>query len=69
MDILSYILIGLLSGLMGIALLVLGYKVFDYLTPRWEIHEIFLKGYVSNGGIVIAAFLLGLSFIIANAIT
>jgi hypothetical protein len=47
--------------------LVLGYKLFDWATPRWDAHEIFGNGYISNGGIVIGCFLLGLAIVIASA--
>jgi hypothetical protein len=45
---------------------MVGYKVFDLLTPKWKTHEIFGQGHLSNGGLVVAAFLLGLAIVIAS---
>lgn len=66
MSMTSFLLTNLLNGLLAIALLMLGYKVFDWLTPNWDTHEIFGNGYVSNGGLVVGCFLLGLAIVIAS---
>jgi putative membrane protein len=66
MSMTNFLLTNLLNGLIAIVLLMIGYKVFDWLTPRWDTHEIFGQGFVSNGGIVVAAFLLGLAIVIAS---
>ena len=62
----TFLATNLLNGLLAIALLMAGYKVFDLLTPKWKTHEIFGQGHVSNGGLVVAAFLLGLAIVIAS---
>ena len=61
-----FLLTNLLNGLLAIGLLMAGYKIFDLLTPKWDTHEIFGKGYLSNGGLVVASFLLGLAIVIAS---
>jgi uncharacterized membrane protein YjfL (UPF0719 family) len=61
----NFILVNLLNGLMAISLLLIGYTLFDILTPKWDFKDVFEKGYISNGGLVIGAFLIGLSIIIA----
>lgn len=66
MDMSAFLLANLLNGLLGLALLVLGFKALDWATPRWKFNEIFGNGYISNGGIVIGCFLLGLAIVIAS---
>jgi putative membrane protein len=66
MDMSAFLLANVLNGLLGLVLLALGYKVFDLITPRWQFHEIFGNGHISNGGIVIGCFLLGLAIVIAS---
>ena len=56
------------NGLLGIIFLVIGYKLFDWCTPNWNFKDAFTKDKVSNGGIVISAFLLGLSYIVSTAV-
>lgn len=63
MNVKLFLLTNLLSGIMGIVLLIVGYKAFDLLTPRWNFYEIFQKHPLS-GAIVISAFIVGLSAII-----
>lgn len=65
MDISAFLLTNVLNGLIGILLLVGGYKIFDWLTPKWKFHEIFGNSYLSNGGLVVSAFLLSLALVIA----
>lgn len=65
MTMFNFILVNLLNGLMAISLLLIGYTLFDFLTPNWDFKDVFKKGYISNGGLVIGAFLIGLSIIIA----
>lgn len=52
-----------LNGLLGLVFLLGGYVVFDLITP-WEFGKIFEKGELTNGGVVIAAFLLSLALVI-----
>lgn len=54
-------------GLLGIVLLILGFKVFEWLTPRLNVEQELAKGNVAVG-IVVAAALLGISLIVVRAI-
>lgn len=64
MDLQVYLLSCLFSTLIGIGGLLLGYKVFDWITPKWDFRDAFTGDSLSNAGIVIAAFFIGLSIII-----
>ena len=66
MNITAFLTANIINGLLGVALLVLGYKAFDLLTPKWDFHKAFNNNdTVTNAGLVIAAFLIGLSLVIA----
>lgn len=68
MSMLLYLLTNLLNGLMGMGLLLLGYKVFDWITGNeWDFTKVFREKGVSGGSIIVAAFIIGLSWIIGNA--
>lgn len=54
-----------LNGLMAMAMLLLGYFIFDKLTPGWNFDEVFATKGVSGGAVIVAAFMLGLSLVIA----
>lgn len=54
-------------GLLGIALLAIGFKVFEWITPKLNVEEELGKGNVAVG-IVIAAVVLGTSLIVVRAI-
>jgi putative membrane protein len=54
-------------GLLGIALLALGFKVFEWITPRLKVEEELTKGNVAVG-IAVGSLLLGISLIIVRAI-
>jgi putative membrane protein len=55
-----------LFGMLGIALLFLGYKVFDWLTPHLHIEKELAEKNVAVA-IVIATMLIGLSIIVAKS--
>lgn len=57
----------LIFGLLGILLAVLGFKIFDWLTPGKMQEEIFHKGNIA-AAILAGAFLIGICIIIARAI-
>ena len=57
----------LIFGCLGIGLLVLGYFVFDILVKKVDFSEELKKGNVSVA-VVVAAFLLGLSYIVAHVV-
>lgn len=54
-------------GLLGIALLAIGFKVFEWVTPKLHVEEELGKGNVAVG-IVVAAVVLGVSLIVVRAI-
>lgn len=54
-------------GLLGIALLAIGFKVFEWITPKLNVEEELGKGNVAVG-VVIAAVVLGTSLIVVRAI-
>lgn len=56
-----------LNGIMAMAMLLIGYFIFDKLTPRWDFDEVFRTKGVSGGAVIVAAFLLGMSLVIAAA--
>jgi putative membrane protein len=56
-----------LFGLIGIVLLILGYKVFDWLTPSLHFQEELKKGNIAVA-IVVSVLLAAIAYIAANAI-
>lgn len=56
-----------LFGILGIVLLALGFKVFEWITPRLKIEEELGKGNIAVG-IVVAAATLGVALIVVRAI-
>jgi putative membrane protein len=61
-------LAALLYGPLGIALAVLGFKVFDWITPRMDIQkELTEKGNLAVA-IVCAAIILGVCYIVASVV-
>ena len=67
MNIGSYILTNLVNGILGIILLILGYKLFDISTPKFKFVEMFKKDKVTNGSIIVGSFIIGLAIIIGLA--
>jgi putative membrane protein len=58
----------LIFGLLGIALVMLGFKVFDWLTPRINIqHELAEKHNIAVA-IICAAIIIGVCLVVARAI-
>lgn len=66
MNIADFLAANFLNGLIAMVLLAAGYKVFDLLTPGWDFSDVFKKNTITNGGVVIAAFLVGLAIVIAS---
>jgi putative membrane protein len=56
-----------LFGVLGIALLALGFKVFEWITPKLKVEEELSKGNTAVG-IVVAAATLGVALIVVRAI-
>jgi putative membrane protein len=54
-------------GLIGIILLIFGYKVFDWLTPTLHFQEELKKGNIAVA-IVVSVLLAAIAYIAANAI-
>jgi putative membrane protein len=54
-------------GLLGIALLALGFKVFEWITPKLNVEEELIKGNTAVA-IMVGALLLGISLIVVRAI-
>jgi putative membrane protein len=54
-------------GLLGIALLALGFKVFELITPKLEVEKKLQEGNIAVG-IVVGALLLAVGIVIAVAI-
>lgn len=67
MNITDFLLANFLNGIMAIAMLLTGFFVFNLFTPKWSFTRVFKEKGVSGGAIVVAAFLLGLSIVIAAA--
>ncbi len=55
-------------GLVAILLVVVGYKVFDKLTPKLDFDELIHKGNVAMA-IVIGSFILGLCHVVARVVS
>ena len=54
-------------GVLGIALLALGFKVFEWITPKLDVESELVKGNIAVG-IMVGALLLGISLIVVRAI-
>jgi uncharacterized membrane protein YjfL (UPF0719 family) len=51
---------------MGVALFLIGFKLFDRLTPGWDFEKAFSGNVFTGGSLVVSAFLLGLAIIISR---
>ena len=67
MNLADFLLVNFLNGAMAIGLLLVGFFVFNLFTPKWSFTRVFKEKGVSGGAVVVAAYLLGLSVIIAAA--
>ena len=54
-------------GLLGIVLLIIGFKVFEWITPKLTVEEELMKGNVAVG-IAVGALLFAISLIVVRAI-
>ncbi len=54
-------------GIIAILLVVLGYKVFDKLTPRLDFDDLLNKGNIAMA-IVIGSFIIGLCYVVARVV-
>ncbi len=58
----------LVFGLLGIVLAVLGFKVFDWITPRIHIQQELAEKHNIAVAIVVASIVLGICHIVATAV-
>jgi len=54
-------------GVLAILLVVLGYKIFDWLTPKIAFDETLNKGNLATA-IVIGSFIIGLCYVVAHVV-
>ena len=59
----------LVFGIIGIFLMVLGYKAFDWITPRLDVEKELAEKHNIAVAIVIAAVLIGVSILIAHIVS
>ncbi|HWE94027.1 MAG TPA: DUF350 domain-containing protein [Tepidisphaeraceae bacterium] len=55
-------------GILGILLMLLGFKLFDWITPRMDVQKELAENHNIAVAIVIAATILGISIIIARIV-
>ena len=55
-------------GLLAIFLIVIGYIIFDKLTPRLDFNDLVTKGNLSMG-VVIGSFIIGLCYVVAHVVS
>jgi putative membrane protein len=60
-------LIAFVYGLVGIALLLLGYKLFDWLTPHIHVQKELMQNNTAVA-VVVASLLLGIAFVAAHVV-
>jgi len=65
---LSDIVATIAFGVVAILLVVLGYKVFDRLTPKLPFDELLKNGNIALA-IVIGSFILGVCYVVAHVVT
>lgn len=54
-------------GLLGVVMMLLGYKMFEWITPKLNVEEELAKGNVAVG-IAVGAVVLGISLVVVRAI-
>ena len=55
-------------GVLGILLMLLGYKAFDWITPRLDVQKELGENHNLAVAIVIAALLIGVSLLVAHIV-
>ena len=63
------VLAAVIFGVIGILLMVLGYKVFEWITPKLDVERELAENHNLAVAIVVAALLIGISIIIAHVMT
>ncbi|MDB5298589.1 MAG: hypothetical protein JWO87_252 [Phycisphaerales bacterium] len=56
-------------GVIGIVLMLLGFKLFDWITPKMDVEKELAENHNIAVAIVIAATILGISIIIAQIVS
>jgi putative membrane protein len=56
-----------LFGVLGIVMLALGFKVFEWITPKLKVEEELGKGNMAVG-VVVAAAIIGVALVVVRAI-
>jgi uncharacterized membrane protein YjfL (UPF0719 family) len=59
----------LIFGVVGIGLMLLGYKAFDWITPKLDVEMELSEKHNVAVAIVIAALLIGVSILIAHIVS
>jgi uncharacterized membrane protein YjfL (UPF0719 family) len=59
----------LIFGVVGIGLMLLGYKAFDWITPKLDVEMELSEKHNIAVAIVIAALLIGVSILIAHIVS
>ena len=63
------ILSAIVFGVVGILLMVLGYKAFDWITPKLDVQKELAENHNIAVAIVIAAVLIGVSLLVAHIVS
>jgi uncharacterized membrane protein YjfL (UPF0719 family) len=59
----------IIFGVIGIALMMLGYKAFDWITPRLDVEKELMDNHNVAVAIVIAALLIGVAIVVAHIVS
>ena len=62
------VILSLTFGILGIILTVLGFKVFDWVTPRIDIQKELAEKNNVAVAIVVAAIILGICYVVATTV-
>jgi uncharacterized membrane protein YjfL (UPF0719 family) len=65
----SNVISAIVFGVIGILLMVLGYKAFDWITPRLDVEKELAEKQNIAVAIVIAAVLIGVSILLAHILS
>jgi hypothetical protein len=66
MNISAYLVTCFLGGLAGVFWLLVGFLLFNLMTPKWDFQEVFREKGISGGAFIVAAFLLGLALVVSR---
>lgn len=67
-NLVSNLLGATIFGILGLVLILFGYKLFDWITPTIRVEEELASKQNIAVGIVVAAIILGVSIVVARAI-